>query len=199
MVPSLLRPILAEYLRHKVKDLIGKDPYKIDSREFLGNIEIPCFIMSAEDDDYIPMSQGLDVLSLLQATVGAFRSFKGGHFDPRPRLVVMEAEKFVRNYLLTISTFFNENDNSMFCNISQLNTAAGVLKSTNKHFSMKKVGSFLVLPKSVYKFKFVKKSFSVDSGLSQRNEIVCPDKHESERHVSLEEEDVNGDTVGLML
>lgn len=95
VLSSMLKPFLKQYLRKKIKEFLTKDPYEIDSRIYLENIRTPCMIMSAEDDDYVPAHQGVEIISKLCNASSAYRSFRGGHFDQRPRLLVMEAEEFL--------------------------------------------------------------------------------------------------------
>ena len=55
--PYLFFSIWGEYIRGKIIQKVGKDPYTVAPIEFAHSIRVPCAIIGAEDDDYIPVSQ----------------------------------------------------------------------------------------------------------------------------------------------
>lgn len=95
--------LYGRYVRKQIQDVLLVDPYLIDCRPVLHSIECPCLILSATNDDYIPAQHGLDVLAGLTSVAASYRSFRGGHFGPRPRLLVMSPLEFIMSHSAVVS------------------------------------------------------------------------------------------------
>ena len=95
--PYMFYNLWGEYIRNKVIQKVGKDPYTITPIEFAIDIHVPCAIICAENDDYIPISQCEAVKEALPVPGPPIRTFPGskkGNLG-KSRIICINSIRFV--------------------------------------------------------------------------------------------------------
>lgn len=82
-IPKFVLSFCESRARSQIKDSLGGDIYSIDSIKYAPNCTIPCVILSATQDDYIPACHG-KVLASVWGGKAKYKSFPGRHFGVRP-------------------------------------------------------------------------------------------------------------------
>jgi pimeloyl-ACP methyl ester carboxylesterase len=115
-VPKYIVRLSGKVIRRSVKARLGSDPYDVMPMNLVGNAGIPAFVLSAENDDYIPLSHGRAIAEGWGATRGQneeikseaasggsvkcfLLEFDGRHFGERPERVVCTPVDEVLPYL----------------------------------------------------------------------------------------------------
>ena len=131
-VPEFMYKLLGDLVKNKIKNVLKINIDSIETLSYLEDIITPCMIMSAENDDYIPVNHGLDIVTALPSADGNYITFPGGHFGLRPRLVVMGSYNFIsKNILKYRVDNVNKPNNSN--NSKAIATSPDKTKKSNKN------------------------------------------------------------------
>jgi pimeloyl-ACP methyl ester carboxylesterase len=87
-VPSVFVKFAVQMMRRNVKKQLGCDPYAVKPVLLATRISIPCFVLAADDDEYIPLEMG-DRVSSAWGGPCSFREFPASHFSERDECVVL--------------------------------------------------------------------------------------------------------------
>jgi hypothetical protein len=103
-VPKTIITLCGHVIRRSVKSRLGSDPYDVKPLELVGDVKIPCFIMSATSDDYIPIHHGGAVAEKwadgCDEDIKCSRcEFSGRHFGEREEIVVLLPVDEIRPHL----------------------------------------------------------------------------------------------------
>jgi hypothetical protein len=75
----------------------GVNPYDVSPIKVVENCCIPCFVLSAMEDDYIPIYHGEEIACRWNGPV-TFKAFSGKHAGYRPEELVMNTVSFIASY-----------------------------------------------------------------------------------------------------
>eukprot|EP00602_Paraphysomonas_sp_CaronLab_P005806 CAMPEP_0185037390 /NCGR_PEP_ID=MMETSP1103-20130426/31725_1 /TAXON_ID=36769 /ORGANISM="Paraphysomonas bandaiensis, Strain Caron Lab Isolate" /LENGTH=402 /DNA_ID=CAMNT_0027575343 /DNA_START=102 /DNA_END=1307 /DNA_ORIENTATION=+ len=96
-VPSVFVKFAVQMVRRSVRSQIGGDPYSVRPIRRVPSARVPCFILSADDDEYIPDEMGHEIAATWNRSVPSWhREFPGQHFGERDEcLVLTPLEKII--------------------------------------------------------------------------------------------------------
>lgn len=130
-VPGFMYKLLGDLVKNKIKNVLKINIHSIETLSYLEDVIIPCMIMSAENDDYIPVTHGLDIVTALPSADGNYMTFPGGHFGLRPRLVVMGSYNFISKNILKYR--IDNVNNSNYPNSKAVVTSPDKTEKSNKN------------------------------------------------------------------
>lgn len=87
-VPSVFVKFALFMMRKSAKAQLGSDPYLIRPIDLVNSISIPCYIISADEDDYIPDSMGKEIAQSWSGKCW-YRIFPGKHIGERDPGITM--------------------------------------------------------------------------------------------------------------
>eukprot|EP01041_Mallomonas_annulata_P000600 gene600-1159_t len=98
-IPTSLTFIFGKIIRKYIKSSLGHDPYDINSLSLASKCHLPCIILSAENDDYIPKSHGEQIASSWNGSC-QWHSFRGHHFGKRDLELIMLLEESISEVIM---------------------------------------------------------------------------------------------------
>jgi hypothetical protein len=98
-------------IRSLYRKLDGLDPLQVCPINFVSQCKLPCFILSANNDDYIKQYHGEKIF---KEWIGPklFEDFDGKHFGERSENLVMKTKDFILLYLNKNELEINDNTNT---------------------------------------------------------------------------------------
>jgi hypothetical protein len=94
-VPAVFVKFALFMMRKRAKAQLGIDPYLIRPINLVSSISLPCYIMSADEDDYIPDTMGKDIAQSWNGKCW-YRNFPGKHIGERdPGMVMSTLDKII--------------------------------------------------------------------------------------------------------
>ena len=97
VVPSVFVKFALHLVRKNIKRQLGIDPYAIKPITLVNQVSTPCFVLSGDDDEYIPVDMGQRIYRAWGGSDCFFREFPGSHFLERDEcLVLTPVEKILR-------------------------------------------------------------------------------------------------------
>ena len=136
-IPGPLVSLCQHYVRSHIKATVGGDLFSIDLTPYASRCNIPCTILSATNDDYIPASHG-QALKHMWLGPCEWRSFNSRHFGDREVQLVLSVEPDIklrlgyhRYSVSDISTLVPSNDGE--CH-EKLNDVSPFIKSKSTYF-----------------------------------------------------------------
>mmetsp|Transcript_37062 Transcript_37062/g.37726 ORF Transcript_37062/g.37726 Transcript_37062/m.37726 type:complete len:349 (-) Transcript_37062:379-1425(-) len=91
-IPRPLVSMFAGWVRRYIRSSLGEDPYRVELLPLAAKCTVPCLILSADNDDYIPISHG-NQLAMKWGAQCHYQTFSGTHFSVREEDVVMRARE----------------------------------------------------------------------------------------------------------
>lgn len=83
---QMLTKMVLRFITHRLE---GFDLLQVKPLEIVGRCHLPCFILSADEDDYIPLSHGIEIKRAWGHPGTQFTVIQGGrHFGTRPVEIV---------------------------------------------------------------------------------------------------------------
>lgn len=123
VIPSVFVKFALFMMRKSAKSQLGTDPYDIKPISLVNTIDLPCYILSADEDDYIPDSMGKEIAQLWRGKCW-YRIFPGGHVGERDPGVILSTFDKIILYLSTIPS-----------NLASPTTIDNILTSSEKIYS----------------------------------------------------------------
>lgn len=97
VVPTVFVKFALKVVRNSVKAVLGIDPYVIRPAEIVHLVRTPCFVLSADEDQFIPESMGEKLVSKMRCK-NWLRSFPGEYDSPRDEcLSLAPVDKILRH------------------------------------------------------------------------------------------------------
>lgn len=97
-VPAVFVKFALYMMRKRAKAQLGMDPYLIRPINLVSSISLPCYIMSADEDDYIPETMGKEISQSWNGKCW-YRIFPGKHIGERDPGIVMSTFDKIIPYL----------------------------------------------------------------------------------------------------
>lgn len=103
-VPSVVISFCGSFIRRSVKSQLGSDPYDVQPIQFVPNMTIPCSILSARNDDYMPPHHGQSIYEVWGQSITPkpfceFDIYNGRHFGIREKDIVCKPYNSILNYV----------------------------------------------------------------------------------------------------
>jgi pimeloyl-ACP methyl ester carboxylesterase len=94
-VPAVFVKFALFMMRKRAKAQLGMDPYLIRPLNLVSSVSLPCYIMSADEDDYIPDTMGKEIAQSWNGKCW-YRLFPGSHLGERdPGIVMSTLDKII--------------------------------------------------------------------------------------------------------
>lgn len=103
-VPSTVVSFCSSFIRRSVKSKLGCDPYDVKPVNFVPNMTVPCSILSARSDDYMPPHHGQSIFEVWGQSIQPrpyceFEVYEGRHFGLREKELVCKPLNSILNYV----------------------------------------------------------------------------------------------------
>jgi pimeloyl-ACP methyl ester carboxylesterase len=105
-VPSPIISFCSSIIRRNVKAKLGSDPYDVIPLNSVPYMTLPCYILSARHDDYMPPHHGQTIYESwgsIQDTSGRpecqYEIFEGKHFGLRDKEIILKPLECIREHV----------------------------------------------------------------------------------------------------